>query len=163
MTIEEIYSITKPVAIYSTGSSLILDDYNDIDIVLYYDTKKEAREALERCPIHPKNYDLHFDSKEEKFFVASYIYYFMRKLAGKDLNFTYNILEHKQEYKKLLLYTAQKLPKNRKSWYKIAMGTFILTENKYEISEENKKIVEKIHKNRGIDDKTKELLLQLLA
>ena len=93
----------QPIAIYKTGSSCILDTSNDKDLVYFYATKEEAREALIKYR-HTEKENIHFAPIDsvQKVFLGCYILPYMVKVSGDDIDLSFNFLQHREEYIELL-------------------------------------------------------------
>lgn len=143
----------QPIAIYKTGSSCILEKSNDNDLVYFYATKEEAREALIKYR-HTEKADVHFApiSSVQKVFLGCYILPFMVKVSGEDIDLSFNFLQHKEEYIELLKQYLN-MRKQSKLWYHIYIAVRMLEKGKRTLNKSEKEKAQSIHDN-GIDDET---------
>lgn len=141
-------------AIYKTGSSLLLDKTNDKDLVYFYETKEEKREALIKYK-HDANADVHFDYvRPLKVFLGCYIYHFMVKVKGTNLHLDkFDIFNEqtKAEYIELLKNYASWLPKESKKWYHILVACYMYKNGSYDLTEAQLEAVQRTH-DKGITD-----------
>ena len=153
----------KPIAIYRTGSSCLLKNYNDIDLVYYYATEEDARKALIKYR-HTEKENIHFRciEKEKRVFLGCYIFPFMEKISGEDVDLSFSIFEHKEEYIELLRKCLAREEKLGKQWYHILCACYMLKNGSYELTEAQLKAVQKAHDNCSITAKQKELVLNVL-
>ena len=100
----------------------------------------------------PKNYDfIQVRTKQrEEHAYGSYINKEMIKLVGQDIPFEFDVIDKdREEYKKILIEAINKLDigkiRNQKRWYQIIRGYYILKNNSYDLSEEEKDILNKVH------------------
>ena len=142
-------------AIYITGSYLFLQKNRDIDIVYYYDTQEEAREAL----IHGKKdhrFCEHFDSIERlpRLMLCCYMYPLMKLRSGEDLHLEqYSIFGRKEEYITYLKKTIEWLPRNNKNWYHVLTAVYILENESYELTEKQLANIQLVHNREYINCK----------
>lgn len=140
-------------ATYKTGASLILKVSNDVDVVRFYDTEEERREAL----IHYKHDDpnnVHFDSLEKspRVFLGCYIYHFMELIEGEDLHLDeFNIFDHKEEYVALLKKYTEWLPLENKWWYHILTAVYMYANGSYELTDKQLADIQRTH-DKGISN-----------
>lgn len=148
--------MNKPLSVYKTGSSLILERSNDVDIIYYYATQEEANEALRKY-LHDRKCDVHFRaiSSVDKTFIGAYIRPYMELLEGEEIPAIkkYNLLEHKDEYVEKVKRLINSLPHTSKLWYHIYLGLSILRRNKLYITKEQLAKAQDIH-DKGIDEDT---------
>lgn len=163
MTIKEIYDLCQPISIYKTGSSCFLKNPHDKDLVLYYETKEEAIEHLTNMP-HNTGYCLHFDYVGHIIHdTGSYIYAYMKKSMGKTISFEgFNFLNEKEEYAYHYRKFYRKLPDTAKTWYRILTASYIFSNNSYELTEEQKEHIQKVHDDGIIDEESKRFILNIL-
>jgi len=159
---EEMYKYLQPycIAIYLGGS--YCQDYiknkGDVDFICFAD------KPVDMCHIRrliyfyykhhnvPDEYDfiqVRTKQKEEHAY-GSYINKEMIKLVGQDIPFEFDVREKdREEYKKILIETINKLDfgkiRNQKRWYQVLRGYYILKNNSYDLSEEEKDILNKVH------------------
>lgn len=91
----------------------------------------------------------------------------MIKLVEKDINFEFDVINtHREKYKQILIDTVNKLItgiiKNQKRWYQILRGAYILVNNSYDSTSEQKCEINILHDTADgweeIKDKTIELI-----
>ena len=111
---------------YTTGSSILLENYNDIDEVWFYNTKKECDKARATRGLGKKDINVHFDYvRPLKVFLGCYIYHYMKLIEGEDLRLDeFSIFDHEEEYKELLRRYASWLPQESKRWYHFANNLY---------------------------------------
>ena len=159
---EDVYYALQPycIAIYLGGS--YCQDYiknkGDVDFICFAD------KPVDMCHIRrllyfyfkknecPKNYDfIQVRTKQrEEHAYGSYINKEMIKLVGQDIPFEFDVIKKdREEYKKILIEAINKLDigkiRNQKRWYQIIRGYYILKNNSYDLSEEEKDILNKVH------------------
>lgn len=141
-------------AIYTTGSSLILNESNDKDTVRYYETKEECIEAVETYK-HDHETDVHFDYvRPLKTFLGCYIYHFMELVEGEDLHLNdFDIFEenNKKDYVACLNRFAKWLPQDHKWWYHILTACYMYKNGSYDLTEAQLKAVQRTH-DKGITE-----------
>lgn len=140
-------------AVYLTGSSLILKQYNDKDIVIFYDTKEEAREALLKTKNTLNTYDVHFDYGRGHVFLGCYIYHFMKHVEGEVLYLSdFDIFNEaiKREYVTLLNKYVN-LPLESKLWYHILIACYMYKNGSYDLTEAQLSAVQRTH-DKGITE-----------
>lgn len=150
-------------ATYRTGSSLILPNSNDNDVVFFYETKEERREALIKHK-HSDEIDAHFDYiRPLKVFLGCYIYHFMELVEGEDLHLNdFSIFEHQEEYMELLKWYAERLSKKNKRWYHILTAYYMFKNNSYDLTEPQLKAIQSAH-DKGITDAKYNLCIEWLG
>jgi len=151
-------------AIYTTGSSLFLPNSNDKDVVYYYETKEERREALIKYK-HDSDKDVHFDCLERtpKVFLGCYIYHFMKLIEGEDLHLDeFNIFDHEEEYKELLRRYVSWLPLESKKWYHIITAYYLFKNKSYDLTEAQLKVIQSTH-DKGITNAKYNLCIEWLG
>lgn len=159
---EDVYYALQPycIAIYLGGS--YCQDYiknkGDVDFICFAD------KPVDMCHIRrllyfyfkknncPENYDfIQVRTKQrEEHAYGSYINKEMIKLVGQDITFEFDVIKKdREEYKKILIEAINKLDtgkiRNKKRWYQIIRGYYILKNNSYNLSEEEKDILNKVH------------------
>lgn len=137
---------------YITGSSLLLEKYNDIDQVWFYETKEESREALIKGE-RQSDINIHFDYvRPLKVFLGCYIYHFMKLVEGEDLHLAdFSIFDHKEEYIELLKRYAGWLPKESKRWYHILTACYMFENESYDLTSAQLTAIQRTH-DKGITD-----------
>lgn len=158
----ELYNILQPYckAVYLGGSVCegIIQNTHDIDLIFFgkrpvdmCHIRRELFIYLEKHPIDKKYDCIQVRNEEhEEHSYGSYINKKMILLVGKEIQFNFDVInKHRDEYKQILINTIHKLNtkriKNQKRWYQIVRGFYILKNNSYELSEQEKEIVNIIH------------------
>ena len=159
---EDVYYALQPycIAIYLGGSCCqdYIKNNGDVDFICFAD------KPVDMCHIRrllyfyfkknecPKNYDfIQVRTKQrEEHAYGSYINKEMIKLVGQDIPFEFDVIDKdREEYKKILIEAINKLDtgkiRNQKRWYQIIRGYYILKNNSYDLSEEEKDILNKVH------------------
>lgn len=158
----DVYKYLQPycISIYLGGSICegIIKNTHDVDFICFSD------KPVDMCHIRrllffysqrknlPENFDfiqVRTKQKEEHDY-GSYINKKMIKLIGQDIEFNFDVIfEHRQEYKAILLKTIDRLEtkkiKNQKRWYQVIRGYYILKHNSYDLTEEEKNIINIVH------------------
>lgn len=151
-------------ATYKTGSSLILKGSNDIDVVRFYDTEEERKEALIHYK-HDRQNDVHFDSLEKspRVFLGCFIYHFMELIEGEDLHLNeFSIFDHKKEYADLLKKQyVYWIPHKSKWWYHILTACYMFKNNSYDLTEAQLKAIQSTH-DKGITNAKYNLCIEVL-
>ena len=160
--VEDVYYALQPycIAIYLGGSYCqdYINNKGDVDFICFAD------KPVDMCHIRrllhfyfrknecPENYDfIQVRTKQrEEHAYGSYINKEMIKLIGQDIPFEFDVIDKdREEYKRILIETINKLDfgkiRNQKRWYQILRGYYILKNNSYELSEEEKEILNKVH------------------
>ena len=150
-------------AIYTTGSSLILSKPKDKDVVRFYETKEEKREALIKYR-HDDPNDVHFDFvRKPRVFLGCYIYHFMKLVEGEDLHLNeFSIFDHKEEYIALLKRYAGWLPKKDKHWYHILTACYMFENESYDLTAKQLEAIQRAH-DKGITDAKYDYCLKQLG
>lgn len=159
---EKLFNYLHPycIAIYLGGSICegIIKNPHDIDFIFFVDqniNKCHIRRLLHHFQ-QENNIPLNCDFvqlrniHQEEHSYGSYIHKKMIKLAGADVLFDFDVIcKHRQEYKNILISTINKLDTNviwnQKRWYQIIRGFYILKHNNYELSEQEKEIINIVH------------------
>ena len=159
---EDVYYALQPycIAIYLGGSCCqdYIKNKGDVDFICFAD------KPVDMCHIRrllyfyfkknecPKNYDfIQVRTKQrEEHAYGSYINKEMIKLVGQDIPFEFDVIDKdREEYKKILIEAINKLDigkiRNQKRWYQIIRGYYILKNNSYDLSEEEKDVLNKVH------------------
>jgi hypothetical protein len=157
-----IFTYLQPycISIYLGGSLCeeIIENTHDIDFICFSD------QPIDMCHIRrllffyqrdnklPENLDfIQVRTKQrEEHAYGSYINRKMIKLCGEDIEFNFDVINiNRDEYKKILVDTIDKLDtnkiRNQKRWYQVIRGYFILKNNSYDLSDEQKSIVNIVH------------------
>lgn len=157
-----IFTYLQPycISIYLGGSLCegIVENTHDIDFICFSD------QPIDMCHIRrllffyqrdnklPENWDfIQVRTKQrEEHSYGSYINRKMIKLCGEDIEFNFDVINiNRDEYKKILVDTIDKLDtnkiRNQKRWYQVIRGYFILKNNSYDLSDEQKSIVNIVH------------------
>lgn len=148
------------VSIYLGGSLCegIIENTHDIDFICFSDMPVDMchiRRLLhfyQRDNKLPENWDLiqvRTKQREEHSY-GSYINKKMIKLCGEDIDFEFDVINiHRDEYKEILINTIDRLNtnkiRNQKRWYQILRGYFILMNNSYTLTDDQKAIINHIH------------------
>ena len=135
-------------AIYSTGSSCILPESNDIDLVYYYDTKEERREALIKNKV--RDNDIHFRllSQAKRVFLGCYIYPFSKHIEGEEIDYSdFSIFDEniKAQYIPILKDYAERLDRADKRWYHIFIAVKMYQKGGIKLTKTELKTAQKIH------------------
>ncbi len=159
---KEVFKALRPycIAIYLGGSSCqdFIKNKHDIDFICFSDKPVDMCH-IRRClyfyskkhPL-PENYDfiqVRTKQKEEHAY-GSYINKQMIKLVGEDIEFKFDVISHdRKEYVEILKDTIDKLNfgkiRNQKRWYQVIRGYYILKNNSYDLTEEEKVIINQVH------------------
>ena len=143
--------------------SVILPNARDEDIFYYYSTNEERRQALIENKDH--SVDKHYKvwDKRLHIFYGCYIYPYMQHLRGEAINEfkTFNICEHKEEYKECVKNFMEITDKKRKGWYHIYIACMMFENGKNEISDEQKAKAQKVHDN-GITEAQYKFIMRVL-
>ena len=161
-TAQDVFKALQPycIAIYLGGSYCqnFIKNKHDVDFICFAD------KPVDMCHIRrllyfyqkyndlPKEYDfiqVRTKQKEEHAY-GSYINKQMIKLVGEDINFEFDVInKDRNEYINILKETINKLNtgkiRNQKRWYQVIRGYYILKNNSYDLNEEEKEIINKIH------------------
>lgn len=141
-------------AIYTTGSSLILENSNDKDTVRYYETKEECIEAVKKYR-HDSDTDVHFDFVgNKKVFLGCYIYHFMELIEGEDLHLNdFDIFEEntKKDYVACLIRFTKWLPLEHKWWYHILTACYMYKNGNYNLTSGQLTAIQRTH-DKGITE-----------
>ena len=144
-------------AIYKTGSSLLLNNYRDIDYIYYYENDYEK--------VSDRHKDIHYVpiDKAKRIFLGCYIYSLMEHVWGIDLGFdTFNLFDHEKEYHALLKKYVGWLKTNDKNWYHVLVGVYMLENRKIELTKEQLANVQKVHDDRCISEKLYTYIIEKL-
>ena len=180
---EKVFPFLQPhcVAIYLGGSVCegIIEDNHDLDFICFSRTPVEMcriRQCLGKYIAHndvPAECDfiqIRNTQKEEQDY-GSYINKKMIKLVGEDISFEFDVIDtHREKYKQILIDTVNKLLtgeiKNQKRWYQILRGAYILANNSYDLTVEQKREINILHDTADgweeIRNKTIELIHTLV-
>ena len=151
-------------AIYTTGSSLFLPKPNDKDVVRFYETKEEKREALIKYR-HDDERDVHFDYvRPLTVFLGCYIYHFMELVEGEDLHLAdFDIFDAqiKKDYVALLNKYASWLKHDSKLWYHILTACYMYKNNSYDLTATQLKTIQSVH-DKGVTDSKYKFCIETL-
>lgn len=149
------------ISVYLGGSSCILPQARDIDLIYIYETQEEAREAL----IHNKrrDSDCHFASLEKelgKVCLRNYQYPFMRLVQGKSILEieNYSIFEHEQECVEFIKGYFSWLPLESKWWYHIYFYYEFFKNGNLELTNEILNTAQEIHDN-GVSSEMRDIIV----
>ena len=149
------------VAIYKTGSQCILPNAKDNDLVMFYETKEEARKAFEKNK--KRDCDYHFDSIENlpHIFIGCYLYPFMELVDGVEIPAikNFSIFEHETEYKELLKTCVNTYRKEYKSWYHIVIAYYMFTYGKMKLTKTQLKVAQQTH-DKGVSAEMYDTLVE---
>ena len=150
-------------SIYKTGSSLILSNPNDEDLIYYYETNEERLEALVNNQNHFVNIHFRVFGSEPRIFLGCYIYPFMKHIEGDKIDdfITFNICEHKKEYKEIAMKFIEKAFDIDKRWYHILIACYMFENNENAITEEQREVAKLVH-DEGITKELKEYCINIL-
>ena len=142
------------VAIYKCGSSLILNNPNDDDLVYYYNSDYERKEALAKNRERDKDIKFRLVSEATKVFIGCWAYPLMELVEGDEIKKLkdFDLKDHKEEYIALVKKYVEWLPKTDKRWYHILIGVYMLKNGKMKLTKTQLEYVQKTH-NEGISDK----------
>lgn len=160
--VETIFNYLQPycISIYLGGSLCegIIENAHDIDFICFADKPVDMchiRRLLffyQRDNKLPENLDfIQVRTKQrEEHSYGSYINKKMIKLIGEDISFEFDVIDkHRDEYKKILIDAIEKLNskkiRNQKRWYQVLRGYYILKHNSYELTDEEKHIINIVH------------------
>lgn len=140
-------------AIYKGGSSVILPRYRDKDYFYYYDTNDERKEALINNKDHSVDNHYKLWDKRLSVFIGCYNYPFMQHVSGEVIEDfkTFNICDHKHEYKEAVSFKLKKLPKQHKHWYHLVIAYYMFQNNSNTITKNQLKVAQETH-DYGISD-----------
>lgn len=159
---KQVFEVLQPycIAIYLGGSRCedIITNPHDVDFICFGNAPVDMchiRRYLYFYQKHnklPENYDfiqVRNKQKEEHAY-GSYNNKKMIKLIGEDIQFEFDVINsNREEYISILLDTIDKLNsnkiKNQKRWYQILRGYYILKNNSYDVTQEQKEILNKVH------------------
>lgn len=179
---ESIYEYAQPycIAVYLGGSLCenIIDNPHDIDFICFSELSSEKyplgwkiQAFLKENPLVEECDFVQIRTKQkEEHSYGSYINKRMIKLVGEDINFTFDVInKNRSEYIQILKDTVEKLLtgkiKNQKRWYQLLRGSYILINNSYEISKEQKNEINILHDLsdgwESLRDKTIEIINNL--
>ena len=148
---------------YRTGSIQILPKHRDIDFVYYYETKEERLEALRNN--QELDVNIHFDvfPTQPRITTFCYLYPLMELIEGEECEAlkTFNVCDHKHEYKKVAMKFVERMKDNDKRWYHILIACYMFENNKNAITEEQKENAQAVHDN-GITEELKEYCINIL-
>lgn len=162
---KKVFAYLQPycIAIYLGGSMCenIIEHPHDVDFICFSDRPIDMAHIRRLLYFYqnrneiPKECDfiqVRTKQKEEHSY-GSYINKQMIKLIGEDIEFTFDVIgQHREEYKQILISTIDKLNnhkiKNQKRWYQILRGYYILLNNSYDVSTEEKDILNIVHDQR---------------
>lgn len=151
-------------AVYKTGSTLVLEHGNDVDYIYYCETNEEIEEELklyrrtDECCKH-----FRLLSKATAVFLGCYIYPYMELVEGEEIPElkSFNVCDHKKEWKELCLKHLKYMRDNDKRWYHIYATCMMFERNKPTLTKEQWKKVQKVH-DEGITKELKEYCLKQL-
>lgn len=179
-TAEQLYQSLQPycVAIYLGGSLCegIIENPHDVDFICFSSTPREMNDIrrgiyyyTKKHPL-PENYDVIQirNAQNEEHAYGSYINKKMIKLIGEDIIFGFDVIEKdREEYLQLLKTAAVDLStgklQNQKRWYQLLRGIYILLNNSYEVTEEQKNEINVLHDLVEGWEQLRDKVIQLLA
>ena len=148
---------------YKTGSSLFFEG-NDIDYVIFCDSKEERKELISHYH-RTKEACLHFRlaDKPTPIILGCYSFPYCELIEGEEIPALkeFNILEHKEEYKRTAMRYINYLKDTDKQWYHIYIACKMFERNKITLTKEMITVAKKIHDN-GVDEKIKNYCLKQL-
>ena len=148
------------IAIYLGGSLCegIIKNSHDIDFICFSDKPVDMCHIRRQLYFYqlknsiPENFDfIQVRTKQrEEHSYGSYINKKMIKLIGEDITFDFDVIDiHREEYKNILVDTIEKLNtkkiRNQKRWYQVLRGYYIMKNNSYDLTEEEKNIINIVH------------------
>ena len=159
---ETIYNFLKPycIAIYLGGSYCqdFIKNKGDVDFICFVDKPVNMCHIRRLLYLYFKKHDCpeKYDfiqlrtKRQEEHAYGSYINKQMIKLIGEDIEFKFDVIDKdRNEYINILKETITKLDtgkiKNLKRWYQVLRGYYILKNNSYDLTEEEKEILNKVH------------------
>lgn len=162
--IEDIYTQLQPYckAIYFGGSRVdkYIENPHDYDYICVGHNEEDCKEI--RMKLH-KILNTTFqnvvglddfiqvrNAEQEEHAYGSYINKMMIKIVGEDVEFTFDVInKDRTEYYYILREADTALfdnrIKNKKRYYQLLRGIFILQNNSYDLTEEQAKIVNEVH------------------
>lgn len=150
-------------SVYKGGSSVILPNARDEDYFYYCETNDERVKCIENDTT--RNVDNHYKLWDNRLniFYGCYTYPFMQHIKGEIIKefATFNICEHKEEYKNCVQHFISKSDKKRKGWYHIYIACMMFENGKNEISDEQKAKAQKVHDN-GITEQQYKFIMRVL-
>ena len=161
-TAEEVYKYLQPfcIAIYLGGSHCqdYIKNKGDVDFICFADKPVDMCHIRRLIYFYYKHHNVsdEYDfiqirtKQKEEHSYGSYINKEMIKLIGKDINFTFDVIDkNRVEYVEILKKTIDRLDKgqikNQKRWYQILRGYYILKNNSYDLTQEEIDILNKVH------------------
>lgn len=174
--ITKIVSLLKPSYIYKVGSSLICTNPNDVDLVLIYDNHDKMIEASKKknsvftqddLNIDGIQYNLLFNSLEYIYNTASlYAYefgpYLIQLYGNNNIMQKLNILTDINLKKEACCIMASQIHIKMScnfhhgsyisKPYRLLLTCYILYNNSFELSEEQKDIINKVHDEKTISN-----------
>lgn len=150
-------------AVYKTGSSCLLSNSNDVDYLYYYETNEERLEAIKKSKHDDINKHYKLWDKKLDVFLGCYIYPFMEHIEGEEVEEfkTFNICDHKKEYKEIALKYISFLKDDSKEWYHILTACYMFERNKNSLTKTQLKQIQSVHDN-GITEELKEYCINIL-
>ena len=150
-------------AIYKTGSSCLLSGSNDVDYIYYYETQEERVNALKKKKHNDNDIHVRLWDKRLDVFLGCYIYPFMEHVEGEVIEEfkTFNICDHKVEYKEIALKYISFLKDDSKKWYHILVACRMFERNKNSLTKAQLKEIQKVH-DEGITKELKEYCINIL-
>lgn len=149
---------------YKTGSTLFFEG-NDIDYVIFCDTEEERKELISHYR-RTKEACLHFRlaDKPTPIILGCYSNPYLELIEGEEIPALkeFNILEHKEEYKRTAMSYINYLKDTDKQWYHIYIACKMFERNKITLTKEMKTVAKKIHDN-GISEDLKSYCIDVLT
>ena len=159
---EHLFKYLQPycIAIYLGGSLCegIIKNTHDVDFICFSDKPVDMCHIRRLLYFYQKQYSIpeNFDfiqvrtKQREEHAYGSYINKKMIKLVGEDITFDFDVINiHREEYKNILVNTIGKLNtkkiRNQKRWYQVLRGYYIMKNNSYDLTEEEKNILNIVH------------------
>lgn len=141
-------------AIYKCGSACILPTPKDEDYIYYYDTNEERLEALKKNHNHSVDNHYRIWGSEPKVFLGCYIYPFMEKIDGEDIDFqSFDIFDEKikEQYFEVINRNIEHFKKEDKRWYHIVIAYYMYKNEQMKLTSQQKEVAQNTH-DRGISD-----------
>ena len=137
------------ISVVRTGSSTLpwISMPHDTDYICFVQNKRNTKQLVELYKLKPKNECWMVREFElGKVRIYSYEYHYLQPLFGNEFP-TYDIFEHINEYKKILVESGlgTTFVPEHKFWYHILTGIYLLDNGKYELTPEQENEIRLCH------------------